>query len=264
MVASRVGSAIHDGIERAWVNNYRKAMEALGYPDSIINRVVINKPIEEVLETEIPIYFEQRSSKTINGYTVSGKFDFISEGMVEDFKSTSVWTSINSTNDDKYIQQGSIYRWLNPKLITSNQMAIQYIFTDWSAAQARSNTNYPQSRIKRKVFTLMSLADTERFIVNKLNLIKQYWDSEESEIPECTSDDLWRSEPVFKYYKNPEKLLRSTKNFDSKQDAYSHAATVGVGIVLEKPGQVTACKYCSGFSECKQKDSLIATGDLVL
>jgi hypothetical protein len=80
----------------------------------------------------------------------------------------------------------------------------------------------------------------------------------------CTDEDLWRTEPVYKYYANPNKTARSTKNFDSKQDAYVFMAQAGKGIVLEKPGQVTACKYCSAFSLCSQKDALINAGDLVL
>ncbi len=264
MVASRVGTAIHDGIERAWSGNYKKAMTDLGYPESVINRIVINKPVDQITDGDIPIYFEQRLEKPINGYTVTGKFDFICEGTVEDFKTTSVYTYINSRSDDKYVLQGSIYRWLDPKLITSDQMAIQYIFTDWSAAKAKSDPKYPQLRTVRKAFELMPIQQAEKFIVDKLALIEKYKDADESEIPECTNEDLWRSEPVFKYYKNPEKLSRSTKNFDDKQSAYLYAAQQGVGIVLEKPGEVTACKYCSGFSLCTQKDRLYAAGELTL
>jgi len=76
---------------------------------------------------------------------------------------------------------------------------------------------------------------------------------------------LWRSEPEFKYYKNPEKMSRSTKNFDSMKEARMRFIEDGsVGIIVERPGQVTACKYCSAFAICKQKDALIASGDLIL
>jgi len=42
------------------------------------------------------------------------------------------------------------------------------------------------------------------------------------------------------------------------------AADGGVGIVVEKPGQVLACKYCPAFPICSQKDELIADGSLQL
>jgi hypothetical protein len=109
------------------------------------------------------------------------------------------------------------------------------------------------------------LAETDSFIMRKLALIEKYWDAPEAEIPMCSDDDLWRSEPVFKYYKNPAKMLRSTKNFETKQEAYQRLAEDGHGgVIVEQPGQVTACKYCAGFGQCTQKDQLILAGDLTL
>lgn len=264
MVASRMGSAVHDGIERAWTQNHTHAMQALGYPAKVIDRVLINPQAIDLKEDSIPIYLEQRAYKKVGKHTVSGKFDFVGDGRVEDFKTTSVYTAINKTNDAKYIMQGSIYRWLNPEIVTRDQMAIQFIFTDWSAARAKSETNYPQMRFQQRILDLMSVVDTERFVVNKLDLIDKHWLDEEENLPHCTDEDLWRSDPVFKYYKNPEKLVRSTKNFATKPEAYIRLAEEGKGIVLERPGQVTACRYCPAFSLCSQKDALIAAGDLTL
>jgi hypothetical protein len=265
MVASRMGSAIHDGIERAWVNNYAIAMNALGIPKHVINKVKINPTEEELTEDTIPVYLEQRAYKTVGNYTVSGKFDFVGEGRVEDFKSTSVYSSMSGSNDKKYAEQGSIYRWLNPRIITKDEIAIQFIFTDWSSRRARTETNYPPQRFQQKIIPLMSVAETDRFVKKKLEQFDQLFHADECDLPLCTDDELWRSDPVFKYYKNPEKTARSTKNFDNKQDAYIFMSQQGgQGIVVEQPGQVTACKYCTAFPLCSQKDALIAQGDLIL
>lgn len=265
MTQSRMGTAIHDGIERAWTNNYQVALKALGYPDKVINKVAINPDATAVLEDVIPIYLEQRASKKVGNFVVSGKFDFVGEGRLEDFKTTSTYTAIHNTNDAKYILQGSIYRWLNPTLITKDEMAIQFLFTDWSKMKALGDPKYPQQRIQQRILPLKSIQETDAYINQKLNQITQYWDTPEEALPLCTDEDLWRSEPVFKYYKNPANTKRSTKNFDNKQDAYVRLSEDGnVGTVIEQPGQVTACKYCSAFSICSQKDQLIAAGDLVM
>lgn len=265
MVPSRMGSAIHDGIERAWVDSHAIAMKTLGYPQKVIDRIRINPEPHQLGDDVIPIYLEQRAQKQVGKYLVSGKFDFVGEGRVEDFKTTSTYTAMNNTNDEKYILQGSIYRWLNPEIVTQDEMAIQFIFTDWSAARARAESGYPQSRIQQRILPLMSITETDHFVRRKLTQIDEYWDAPEELIPLCSDEDLWRSAPVFKYYKNPEKTTRSTKNFDTKQEAYIRLAEEGgKGIVLEKPGQVTACKYCSAFAACTQKDALITQGDLVM
>jgi hypothetical protein len=265
MMASRMGSALHGGIERAWTQNHQAAMAALGYPKRVTERVRINPKPEELTEGVIPVYLEQRAHKQVGKYIVSGKFDFVGEGQVEDFKSTSTYTAMNHTNDEKYVWQGSIYRWLSPKIITSDKMAIRFLFTDWSAAKARMDPKYPQRRFQSQIFDLRSMAETEAFIKRKLALIDQYRDAPESELPYCTDEELWRSTPVYKYYKDPAKRVRSTKNFENKQDAMLRYVEDGsVGIVVDVPGQVNACKYCPAFPICSQKDELIRSGDLIL
>lgn len=265
LVPSRMGSAIHDAIERSWKDNYPNALASLGYPKRVIEKIRINPKPEELTDGVIPIYMEQRAKKTVGKFTVTGKYDFIGDGRVEDFKSTSTYTATNNTNDEKYIWQGSIYRWLNPQIITKDEMAIQFIFTDWSKAKAMADPKYPQQRIQQRILPLKSIQETDAFVTRKLNQIEQYWDATEEQLPLCTDTDLWRSEPVFKYYKNPEKRTRSTKNFDNRHDAQLRYIEDGsVGIVVEQPGQATACKYCPAFAMCSQKDALIASGDLVL
>lgn len=265
MMSSRIGTAIHDGVERAWKDNYKVAMQALGYPAHVINRIRINPEPEDVTDEIIPIYLEQRLKRKLGKWTITGKFDFIGEGKVQDVKSTSVWTYKNQVNAGKYSQQGSIYRWLDPKKITQDQMDIHFIFTDWKAGMQKADPQYPPRRFHRQVHPLLSLAETEQFISRKLQLIEQYWDADEKDIPECDDEELWRSEPVFKYYRNPAKTVRSTKNFDTMLEARTRFIEDGsVGLIKEKPGEVTACKYCPAFGICTQKDALVASGDLVM
>lgn len=264
LVKSRMGSAIHDGIETAWTNGHDKAMAALGYPKRVIDRVVVNPDPDTLGEDQIPVYMEQRSYREVMGYTVSGKFDFVAEGMLEDFKNTSTFTWIKNTKDQDYILQGSIYRWLNPKIVTADDMRINFIFWDWQAGRA-NDPSYPTHPIMGKRYPLMSLAETDAFVRRKLREIEFYKDAEEEELPLCTDRELWRKEPHWKYYKNPEKTSRSTKNFDNKQEAYGRLAKDGgKGMVIEKPGEVMACKFCPAFPICSQKDQLIADGSLVL
>lgn len=265
LVPSRMGTAIHDAIERSWKDNYQVALGHLGYPKKVIEKIRINPKPEELTDGLIPIYLEQRAHKQVGKFLVSGKYDFIGDGRVEDFKSTSTYSAMSHNNDEKHTWQGSIYRWLNPKLITKDEMAIQFIFTDWSKAKAMQDPKYPQQRIMQRILPLKPVPETDAFVKRKLGQVEQFWDAPEDQIPLCSDEDLWRSEPVFKYYKNPEKRSRSTKNFDNYHDAQLRAIEDGnVGIVVEHPGQVMACKYCSAFVACTQKDALIASGDLIL
>lgn len=259
LVNSRIGSAVHNGIEQAWLNNPKAALKALGHPQAVIDKIKVNPDPATIEEDDIPIYLEQRAYREIDGYTVSGKFDFVDDGRVEDFKNTGTFAYTSSSKDEDYIIQGSIYRWLNPEIITDDYMAIHFIFKDWMAARARTDPNYPQSPIATKKYPLMLLSETENFIRNKLRELEKYKDSPEKDIPLCSDKDLWRTEPVFKYYKNPD-AKRATKNYDNLQDANNHRAREGKGVVVEVPGEVKACRYCNAYPICTQKDDLIADG----
>lgn len=100
-----IGSSIHAGIEEALEpSNIKKVSELLGYnPDKVLEHLVV----------------EKRTKKEINGYVISGQFDMVYKGTVCDVKSTSTWKYILGDGDD-YVKQMSIYKWLNPELITSN------------------------------------------------------------------------------------------------------------------------------------------------
>lgn len=265
LLKSRMGSAIHDKIEYVWKNHKDQALDALGYPKKVIKKIRVNPKPETVKDDEIPVYLEKRSYKTINGYKLSGKFDFVAEGRVEDFKFTSTFTYTNGTKDKDYCLQGSIYRWLNPEIVTEDEMTIVMSFWDFMPARAKTDPKYPPNSVVRKRIPLMSLEATDQFVRQKLAQIDRYKDAPESEIPRCTDEDLWRSEPKWKYYKNPQKMGRATKNFDSREAAYKRLADDGgVGTVIEQPGEVKACLYCPAFSVCTQKDDLIASGELKL
>lgn len=268
LVPSRMGSAIHDGIERAWIDNYKTCLNHLGYPQRVIDRIRVNpEPAERNNPDIIPVYLEQRSEKEVNGFIVSGKFDFVAEGGVQDFKSTSTYTYQYKTKDDDYIMQGSIYRWLNPDIITDDNITIQFLFKDWNAGKARieKDKNYPQSSILSYTLPLKPINEIDHWVRNKVDDIRKFISAPDEAIPECTDKELWRTEASFKYYKNPEKRSRSTKNFDSYQEAQKRYLDDGaVGIVVEVPGEVKACRFCDAFSVCKQKDKYLASGELKL
>lgn len=264
LVASRMGSAIHDGCELAWkdITNVSKALKVLGASDESINKVVINP--EQVLPGQIPVYIEQRSEKEIGNHIVTGKYDLVLDGTLNDYKSTSVWTYIYDSNAENYTKQGSIYKWLNPEKITSEYININYIFTDWSAAKARQDHKYPQQRVLTKKYPLWPEHVIEEWIANKLAQYEQLADVPQEMLPECSDDELWASETVYKYYKKAG-AARATKNFNNMDEALIYKANEGdVGTIVTVPGEVKACRYCPVVGICQQAEKLLASGRLVL
>jgi hypothetical protein len=260
-IARAMGHSLHDSIEKAWLKNYSRNLRLLGYPEGVVDRVLINPTDEQLAAKEQPIaiYLEQRAMKRIDGYLIGGKYDMVAEGVVNDYKSTTAFTWVHGTRDDEHALQGSIYRWLNPEKITEDYIRINYIFTDWQRASAKSNPLYPQRRVMHKDIPLLSIEATEKWILDKLAMVKKYQDLPENQVPECTDAELWRSDPVHKYYSDPTKTTgRSTKNFDELSSARVFMVEKGgKGIIKSIPGEPKRCNYCDAFSVCSQKDRYI-------
>lgn len=258
MISRALGHSLHDSIEKAWIKGYQRSLALLGYSEHVIKRVLVNPTPEELaaIEDPIPVYLEQRAFRKIGKWTVGGKFDMVAEGIVHDNKSTSAYTWVFGGRDDEHKLQGSLYRWLNEDKITEDYIRINYIFTDWQKAQARQNPKYPQSRLAAKDIPLLGVKDTEQWIVRKLELIEKFWDAPEDKIPECTPEDLWMSDPAYKYYSDASKTSgKSTKNFTSMSDARKHMAEkANKGIIITVPGEPKRCGYCDAYDICTQKN----------
>lgn len=262
-IASSIGHVLHRGIEHSWKEHYRSALGKLGFPQQVINAVRVN-PVEIEPDT-IPVFTEFRAEKEIGGFVVSGQVDMVVDGRLRDAKSTKVWAYTSQKSVESWKLQGSIYRWLNPEKVQHDELLIQYLLLDWNRGESKRVPNYPPHAVPVRSIALMGLRETEQWIRNRLSLLQQYMDAPEEDIPECNEEELWRSEPVYKYYAKVDAAGRSTKNFDNPLDARKHMSEKGgKGRVDIVPGEVKACGFCPAFSVCKQKDRLIADGSLII
>ena len=253
--ASAVGTASHDRLEKAFTNgNHIINMQKLGYPQKLIDKVVINP--DKVEEGQFPIYLEKRSIKPLNGFRIGGKFDLVMEGAVRDLKTTKVFTWMKQ-DFDNYVLQGSIYRWLNPDIITENHMHIDFIFTDWKAHEVQSKEGYPPQSALEKRFNLMSMAETEQWIASKVSNIEKYMQAEEVDIPRCTDKELWKAPNRYAYYKKPD-AKRATKVFDTSAEASLRLSQDGnVGRVETRHSEAKKCNYCNANTVCKQLKEML-------
>lgn len=266
LVAAKLGSAVHTAVEEAWIYHRDEAMRRLGVPDNVIKRICLNPdPDQPLPDDAIPIYMEQRASKEIDGWKVSGKFDVVWQGTVEDTKTTKTFNYISGSNDEKYSLQGSIYRWLNQDIITSDHINVLMIFTDWSELKAKADKTYPQKRIIVRKLDLLSIEETESWVRNRLAELTRYLDKKQEELPLCTPDELWMDPPQWAYYKDKTKLARATKLFDTAAEAQTRLVQDGnTGVVVKRDMEPKFCRYCPASPVCTQAEGYIAQGILKL
>jgi hypothetical protein len=263
IIPAKLGSSVHYSVEIAWKNNYISALEALGHPMSMIHRIAINPEQKSQYPSDtIFVHIEQRKAKEIDGYIISGKYDMVIDGELHDIKTTKTYSYITGSNEGDYRLQGSIYRWLNPDIITGDFVHINYLFTDWTPTRAVADPDYPKSRCITKPISLYSIEETEAYIKKRIADLKYYEGKDQEELPQCTMKDLWQELPKYALYKDPNKTQRATKLFDLENDAMIYNATKcgGKGLIIKREGQVKRCIYCEARSICTQAEELEARG----
>jgi len=244
LLSSKIGTAIHNELEQVMQDLplLIKAGELLNIPEKVIRNALI------MTET-------RTKKEIIPGYTLSGEFDLMMENQVSDYKSMSSYAYFKHS-PTKFIRQMSAYKYLNPDIITSDLGSIHYIITDFSAYDA-SREGFPQSKMFTEMYNLYSNEETEAFLIQQFNALKQYENNTVEELNElledCDEVQLEIEPSVFKYYADPAKTARSTKNFTDSYSANEFMASKGgKGIVIEVKGKISGCKFCSALSVCKQ------------
>jgi len=203
---------------------------------------------------------EERHYREVDGYKVSGKFDFITDKQIHDIKTTSVWSYIFDSNADKYIQQMSIYRWLlEGKYELIDKCKVVFVFTDWAKSKTFQDPNYPKTRVLTKEYQLMSLQDTQEFVESKIRGIDLVKDMSDAELPYCTKDELWQDKDTFAVF-NKVANKKATKVFDNLEDALRFQREKGSAKVEHRKGGVQACNYCSVRPFCNQYKMLEEQG----
>ena len=106
LLPSRLGTSIHNSIEKAWTENHTQAMMDLGMPPGLIKRVKVNPESPE--PDDICVYLEKRNERTVGNWIVSGQYDIVFNGQVQDVKSTSVFSYMSGVKADDYIRQTTL------------------------------------------------------------------------------------------------------------------------------------------------------------
>ena len=261
LLASRSGTAIHDALEKAWLNpNLKDVLISLGYPEKVHSRIHINP---EAPTGELDIYLEKRTNKRLGKWIISGQMDLCINGQLTDLKNTSTYTYVAKTNDDKYIEQLSIYAWLNPDIVLDEYGKILFIFKDWNKNYALAGKGYPTHPIIEEPFLLMEPADTERILQVKLNRLDMYWNKPMHEIPECTPDELWQAPPTYKYY-SKFGAIKASKVSTDFNEMQQHLRDKGVGFIKEVKAEPVKCRFCPAANTCDQAARYVNDGILNL
>lgn len=253
MIAVRYGTAIHAACELAWKKKIEKEDSSMDASYEIANTLAEQR-------MEVP------DAYTVDGetFTVRGKFDLLYENQLYDLKSTSVWSWILDSHKEDYQKQASVYAWLlykTSEVKVKPTFKIIFIFTDWSQKEAKIKENYPPRRIMIREYPILEYEDDwetgnrepPKFIQDKCRELARAYKRTDDELPECTEEELWRTQTVYKYYLSGRTDGRATKVFQSLPEAEDFKRQKSErGVILTIPGEPRRCAYCTARPFCNQ------------
>jgi hypothetical protein len=142
---------------------------------------------------------EDRNNWVFADRVVSGSYDihYIVDKDLYDIKTTKVVKILRGDKSD-WIKQQNIYRLLEYKNsgLKFNGLNIIGVFWNWDKWEyfRRKREGYPPAQMVQYELPLWKYSDTEKWVTEKVELLKRYEDTPDDDLPLCTHSDMW-SEP---------------------------------------------------------------------
>jgi len=217
----------------------------------------------EKSETETSLV-EQRLYDTIDDKVLSGGIDHYEDGVISDYKFTSVWTYIFGSRTKEWTEQLNIYAYLFAKAgFPVTNLKIIAIFRDWSKSKYKFESGYPKQIVTIPI-KLWDLAKTESFIKTKLKEIEAALLLPDDEIEPCSFSDRWQKPPRFAVMKDGGQ--RAVKLFDCTDDADAFIASHKDKAILKIEPRITepirCLEYCSCNTYCNYYQEYIANNEV--
>jgi hypothetical protein len=194
---------------------------------------------------------EHRLFMPVNGWTVSGQFDVIDHGCLQDYKFTSVWSVIGETKQE-WTQQLNLLRLLAIHHgIDVPQLRIIAILRDWTKTKAKIDSQYPQQQVVPVDIDVWPLEYTKTFMLQRVIA------HQDANPPPCTDAERWKRDDVWAVMKV--NLKRAVKLHDTEQQAKNHVTELGKGhFIQQRPGEYVRCQdYCNVAHRCPQMETAV-------
>lgn len=195
---------------------------------------------------------EDRLKAELDGIIISGKPDLYNSKTktLTDYKTTKVWKFIFNNFDD-WQQQINIYAWLmHQKGMEVKQGEIVAILRDQSKAEAKRKADYPQQEIETCTFlvTPETIEQTDKWLRERVRLLKKYLELPDDEIPECEPEERWSRDSKFAVKKKGRKS--ALRLFDFEEDALDYLETAGDYIEYRAGIDPRCMDYCPAKQLC--------------
>jgi len=208
---------------------------------------------------------EERIHLEFEGWHISGAIDLQEVEpngtiTISDYKVTGAWAVMNEKDD--WHRQLNIYAWMveKAKKVPVGKLQIIAIIRDWSARDAATKENYPQSPVATIDIPLWTFAEREAFIAKRIyeHGTALFEMETDGEMPDCTSEEMWEKKTSYAVKKDGNVRAKSVHETFEEATAAMEAAQASAKksekfSVEVRQGERTRCKsYCQVSQFCKQ------------
>ena len=195
---------------------------------------------------------EERLYITVNGWKVSGQYDYIDEdGTLWDWKTVSVYEVIYGIKPSRE-QQLNIYAYMAKKNgIDVKALRIGFIFRDWRPGEAATQSNYPPYKSLMYPIRMWSEEEAEAFIAERVRIHQAARNA--VELPECTPEERWQRKGKWAVMRTGAE--RASKITDTQEEAETWLRSKGwtdARVQYREGANVRCLDYCSVSSWCSQ------------
>jgi len=177
--------------------------------------------------------------------TVVGVVDRICDGILEDYKITSVWSFMKGVKIE-WEQQLNVYAFLlkETKGVKVEKLFINAILRDWQTGREYEK-DYPPIPFQRMKVKLWTPTQARAFIIEKLR------DHITNSMRECTPEEKWQKPDTFAVMKGTRKrALRVLESYEEAVQWMKANGSKGLRIDV-RPGSCVRCEnYCIVNSFC--------------
>ena len=208
--------------------------------------------VEEGAVAEVRMYIDSLKKK------IGGQLDHYKDGVISDYKCTSVWSWIFGSRVKEWAEQQNIYAAIYRKNgFTVKTLQIIAVFRDWKESEfLRNPQQYPPLPIMIINLEVWPEGNTKPFIDYRTQLQIDAETLSDDELPLCTEQEMWAMPTKYAVMKNKNKtasrVLLSLE--DAKEwiiNAELKAKKPATYKVVVREGKRNRCaKYCDASEFC--------------
>jgi len=219
----------------------------------LIFGTAVHKVLEESQEEASEVKEEHFVEEVENGYKLSGQADLynLEQKMVTDYKTCSVWKVIYDDWDD-YKKQLLMYAWAFKKMgFEADKGQIVAVIKDYSKTKAKTDSNYPQYPVYKKIFnfTEQDFEEIETYIKEKFKQIAENEQTPDDDLPICSEEARWNDGDKYAVKKRGNK--RALRVYDTLEEAENHLKEdESLELEIRKGEDKKCLEYCSCCEFC--------------